>query len=101
MAASSAIQAAAPQSNALRSLTAFVLRHTLEPFFRLIGGKHRVWPPSRTSAPLLGSFWVVMMGILLRHLQESKHKVIDEVERRRRRLALETLDSLLKNEDER
>ena len=36
----------------------------LQPFFRLIGGKHRVWPPSRQSAPLIILGWCLLTSPL-------------------------------------
>ena len=90
-----------PMPNALRSLGGAFTRFVLEPFFRLIGGKSRIWPPSRTSAPALCAIWALMMAFLLKHMREKKHRAIDDVQGRRRRLALETLDSILKNEEER
>jgi hypothetical protein len=36
----------------------------LQPFFRLIGGKHRVWPPSKQSAPLIILGWALLTSPL-------------------------------------
>eukprot|EP01046_Picozoa_sp_COSAG06_P011940 COSAG06_NODE_688_length_13072_cov_15.012719_7_plen_131_part_00 len=117
MAAAAQAMATQPNmsNNALRSITAWFLKYTLEPFFKLVGGKAnvsaqcssvslwlstsprmricarcrvataecvrvlQVWPPTRRSAPFLSGAWVFLMGMLVMHLRERRHRAIEEV----------------------
>ena len=73
----------------------------LERFYRLIGGRQKVWPPSRESAPLQVVGWLSLIVILVLGVRQKVQPKILVVEQRRREYALGSLANLLKNENER
>ena len=70
----------------------------LRPVFRLIGGKHKLWPPSRQSAPLLTLLWCILCTPLWFLLRERRNRDVEVVEARRREYALSSLENLIANE---
>jgi hypothetical protein len=70
----------------------------LAPLYRLIGGKQRLWPPSRESAPLLVFSWCLLCTPLWFLLREHRNKDVEVVEGRRREYALSSLENLIANE---
>jgi hypothetical protein len=59
----------------------------LQPFFRLIGGKHRIWPPSKQSAPLIILGWCLLTSPLWFLMRERRNRDVEMVEERRRECA--------------
>ena len=76
-----------------------LLGHALRPLFRIVGGRQRVWPPSRESAPLLVLGWVALSSPLYFLLRQRKSRDIQAVEKRRREHALSSLATVIANED--
>lgn len=70
----------------------------LRPVFRLVGGKHKLWPPSRQSAPLLTLVWCLLCTPLWFLLRERRNRDVEVVEARRREYALSSLENLIANE---
>ena len=70
----------------------------LQPFFRLIGGKHKVWPPSKQSAPLIILGWLLLTSPLLFLMRERRNLSVEEVVDRRREYALSSLENMIQNE---
>ena len=74
-----------------------LLGRSLQPFYRLIGGRHRVWPPSKSSALLLVVGWVALTSPLLL-LTRTRSSNRDAVAQRRKEYALSSLENVISNE---
>ena len=74
------------------------IERVLHPLFRLVGGKHKVWPPSRESAPVLALAWCLLCTPLWFLLRERRNRDVEVVEGRRRDYALSSLENLIANE---
>lgn len=76
-----------------------VVKRWLELFYRLIGGRGRIWPPSRESGPLLAAVWLALLSPLPFLLRQRRGRDIALVEERRREHALSSISNILANED--
>ena len=72
-----------------------------ERFFKLVGGKQKVWPPSREAMPLQVVGFVSLIVVLAFGVRQKVQPKVLVVEERRRDYALSSLTNILKNEKER
>ncbi len=73
----------------------------LERLFKLVGGRQKLWPPSRESMPLQLVGFVSLIVILALGVRQKVQPKVLVVEERRREYALSSLHNILKNERER
>ena len=72
--------------------------NSLERFFKLIGGKQNIWPPTRRSAPLLTFFWATIVACIYAMVRETRSKAVEQVEELRREYAMSSLQNIVTNE---
>ena len=71
---------------------------SLERFYKLIGGKQNIWPPTRKSAPLLSLFWGTIVALIYLQVRETRNKAVVQVEELRREYAMSSLQNIVTNE---